>query len=181
MSKIKVDVTELETAVESFIYASKEVGEVNYRLKQLGNELVEDPKLNTLPEYEAIMSAYGEAMDAVKKTNEIFETLLLTVMNIPEMYSTTEEKSVRKINNILTKFNKYQSTGVFELEGIIQKAKENDDLGADELADLVNKSFQNVNMSSLTANGNNTDALKDTQAEFGAAENTIKNNEVKHE
>lgn len=181
MRKIKVDIAELETAVESFIYASKEAGEVHYRLKQLGNALVDDIQLNVSAEYEAIMAAYSEAMNSVTKINEFFESLLLTIMKTPEMYSETEEKSIRKINAILTKFSKYQSGGADALEGIIQKAKENDDLGADALADLVNKSFQNTNMSNFAANENDANALNAAQASFGEAENTMQNNEVKHE
>lgn len=164
MRKIKVDIAELETAVENFIYASKAAGEVHYRLKQLGNELVDDIQLNVSTEYEAIMAAYSEAMNSVTKINEFFESLLVTIMKTPEMYSETEEKSVRKINAILTKFSKYQGGGAATLEGIIQKAKENDDVGVDELDDLVNKSFQNANMSSFAANSNDTDAFSDTQA-----------------
>lgn len=176
MSKIKVDVAELETAVESFIYASKEAGEAHYRLKQLGNALADDIQLNAAPEYEAVMAAYSEAMHSVTKINSLLESLQLTVMKMPEMYSEIEEKSVRKINSILTKFQKYQSAGSVELEGILQKAQESEDLDADALADLVNKSFQNVTLSSLAAAA---DVADSTQAPFGEAENTVQN-EGKH-
>lgn len=60
MQKIKVDVENLQFAVTHFLQASNELKELEYRLKQLGNEFCDDPDLLIVPEYEMIMTHYTE-------------------------------------------------------------------------------------------------------------------------
>lgn len=202
MSKINVNIGDLETVVENFIYASKEADELNYRLKQLGNEFVDDIDLNSSPEYEAIMAAYTEASNAVRRINEFFESLLLSVMKAPELYSEAEKNSVEKINNILKKSNGYQKavTDDSALESIIQKAQEEEDININGLADLVHEEYKKVNLSNLAANEINTDEFEKAEtlsygvtdsvnrsfnsvnaSSVATMENDIENNEVEYE
>lgn len=171
MKKIHVNVENLETAVENFVYASKEAGEMNYRLKQLGNELNDDVDLIASPEYDAVMSAYSEAHTAISEINEFFESLLLSVIKTPEVYSEAERKSVDRINEILKKSVDYQKaiTDNSVLESIIQKAKE-EDTNIDALADLVNEGYNNVNLSNLSAEGTE---INNSEEEKSYANNAV--------
>ena len=157
MSKINVNIEDLEVSVASFVYASKETAEINYRLKQLGNEFAEDPDLQISPEYEAIMSNYTNASNAVARLNEIFDSLLVAVIKAPEMYADAESENVDRINALVGRSKNYQKAFVNDpaLSDIIEKA-ENEDININELADLVNKAQQSVVMSgfSMVSNEN---------------------------
>lgn len=175
MSKINVNIGDLEAVVENFLQASKEAGELNYRLKQLGNEFVDDIDLNSSAEYEAIMTAYTQASNSVRKINEFFESLLLYVLKAPELYSQAEKNSVEKINNILKKSNGYQKavTDSSALESIIQRAQDEDEININALADLVREEYQKVNLSNLAANEINIDEFEQAQIMSNGVENSV--------
>lgn len=166
MKKISVNIENLETAVETFAFASKEAGEMNYRLTLLGNELVDDMDLQASPEYPFVMAAYSEASLAVKRINEFFNSLLLTVTKTPEMYSDAERKSLNRINSILKKSDVYQKAIVDNnaLESIVQKAQE-DDVNMDGLTDLINKGYQSTKMSDLSSEAVDSD-LSEAEGPF---------------
>lgn len=152
MSKISVNIENLEIAVANFAYASKEAEEINYRLKQLGNEFAEDIDLLASPEYETVMSCYTNALSSISRINEIFDSVLLAVIKAPEMYSNAESESVDKINALVNRSQNYQKavTDDSALSEIVEKA-ENDYINIDGLADMVNKGYQSVNMSNLAS------------------------------
>ncbi|MCH5314366.1 MAG: hypothetical protein J1E81_00525 [Eubacterium sp.] len=168
MSKINVNIENLEIAVTNFLYASKEAGEINYRLKLLGNELSEDVDLLASPEYEMVMSCYTNASAAVNRINEFFESLLQTVIKTPEMYSDAEKESINRINSLVAKSKIYQKsvTDNSAFAGILEKAKD-DDINVDGLADLVNKGYQSVNMSILALEGIDIDSFEKAQTNSG--------------
>ena len=128
MSKINVNIENLEVAVANFVYASKEAEEIDYRLKQLGNEFVEDIDLLASPEYETVMSCYTNALSSVSRINEIFDSVLLAVMKAPEMYSNAESESVDKINALVNRSENYQKavTDDSALSEIVEKSEKND-------------------------------------------------------
>lgn len=175
MSKINVNIENLEVAVANFIYASKEAEEINYRLKQLGNEFAEDIDLLASPEYETVMSCYTNASTAVNKLNEIFDSLLLAMVKAPEMYSNAESESVDKINALVNRSENYQKavTDDSALYEIIEKS-ENDDINIDGLADMVNKGYQSVNMSNLASEGIDIESFEDAQTLSGDVAKKVK-------
>lgn len=176
MSKILVDIDNLETAVENFAYASKEAGEIEYRLKQLGNELVDDVELTASIEYESIMSAYTTALNSVEKINEFFESLLVYIISTPEKYSQIERKNVDRINSVLKKSTEYYKavTDNSAFENIIKNVKENE-MNMNDLFDLIQKEYQNVNMSNFAASQIDTGAYEKLDVSFGETAHTVEN------
>lgn len=175
MSKINVNIENLEVAVANFVYASKEAEEINYRLKQLGNEFAEDIDLLASPEYETVMSCYTNALSSVSRINEIFDSVLLAVMKAPEMYSNAESESVNRINALVNRSKNYQKVVVDDsaLSKVIEKA-ENDNVNIDGLADLVNKGYQSVNMSNLASEGIDIESFEDAQTLSGDVAEKVK-------
>ncbi|MDD6526561.1 MAG: hypothetical protein PUF31_01885 [Oscillospiraceae bacterium] len=140
MGKISVNIENLETALTNFVYASKEAQEINYRLKLLGNELVEDPDLLASPHYERIMSCYTGASIAIHQLNDAFDSLLPAAADIPEMYYNTESRSVAGIKSLVLNTGNLQKDGAdtAELDLIFKKingenvdVKEMSDTGSD--------------------------------------------------
>lgn len=151
MKKIKVKTDDLEIAVEYFLYASKEAGEANYRINQLGNELTADPDLLVCPEYQDIMENYASVKKSIQKISEVFEMMTSSVLKVPEMYSQAEYKNKERIEGLLKRTIYYQKAVAEEngLENIIKKAEDETDINT--ISDMVEKDHQSITASVLNA------------------------------
>lgn len=162
MHSIYVDTDALESAVGNFLYASKEAEEMAFRLKQLGNELADDPDLAISPEYESIMANYTEAFRSLGKINVFFETLLPAVLKTPEMYSDAEQKNLDRIRSLMQRSDTYESTVLNDTAAItaILRKTEEDDLTMEELTDFIDKSCQNLQAAAIGAQAIETEAAE---------------------
>lgn len=168
MSRINVNIENLEVAVANFVYASKETEEINYRLKQLGNELADDIDLLASPEYEAIMEDYTKASNAISRINEIFGSLVNVLIKAPEMYFNAENENIERIRALVIRTKEYQKAVADDsaLSEIIEEAK-SEDINVDGLADKVNKGYQSVLMADLASGSIDADSFEKAETLSG--------------
>lgn len=141
MQKISVDTEYLNSAVLYFVLASKELDELNYRLKQIGNEMIDDADLQLAPEYNRIIEQYTEISKNIALIKEHFEHTLSVFEKIPELYSDVERRSIERINSLISKSEKHQSAFIDEKALVeIIKASESDD-NSQELIDKIEKNL----------------------------------------
>ena len=141
MKRICVDVENLNSAVSYFILASRELEELSYRLNQVGNEMIDDVDLQLAPEYNSIIEAYTDISKNTALITELFESMISVVTKAPELYSDVERKSVERINNLILKNEKYQSTVIDDkvLKEMLALS-ENDD-NSEKLIDMIEKNL----------------------------------------
>lgn len=162
MQKISVDTEMLNSGVTYFIFASKELDEINYRLKQIGNEMLEDLDLQTAPEYASIIEYYTELSKNIVYIKEIFESIIFAVSKAPEMYSDVEKRNIDRIQNIVVKNEKYQTALVNDksLKDIIDSDKMTDGSNLD-LINLIQKNLVDLSFSNESMLLNNVSNLDD--------------------
>ena len=157
MRKIKIKTEDLEIVAENFLYASKEAGEVNYRINQLGNELVDDPDLLICPEYQDIMANYTSVKKSIQKINEKFDIMTSSVLKAAEMYAEAEYKNKERIEGLLKRIIKYHKavTDESDLERIVKSAEGETEING--IADMVDKSHQSTLASAVNAESVNAE------------------------
>lgn len=163
MKSINVDVEDLQSAVTYFLLSSKELDELNYRLRQLGNEFADDMELEMAPEYEQIMFHYQELSKSITKIRELYEGVVSVLTKIPEFYSDVERRNVQKINELIYKSDKHHATVIdsnlgknFSDEILNEKSRE-------DLVDLIQRNLTELDFSNIAIASNETkinDALE---------------------
>lgn len=150
MRKIHVDIENLNSAVSYFILASKELDELNYRLKQVGNEMIDDLNLQMAPEYNSIIEIYSDISKNIALIKELFECVLTVVTKVPELYSDVERKSIERINSLIYKNEKYQSALIDDkaLEEIIALSEHDDN--SEKLIDMIERNLIDLSFSNAT-------------------------------
>ena len=109
MRKIVVDIEDLNSSVSYFSLAVKELEEVDYRLKQIGNEMMDDTELQIAPEFDALLEEYNNISSNLMKLKDTYENILSAFVKVPEQYLDVEKRSVDKIKNVLFKGKDYES------------------------------------------------------------------------
>lgn len=151
---IRVDPNELENAVVFFSRANRNIEELHYRLNQLGNEIISDKDLAASPEYEVIIQSYMEATGAVDKIHEFFESTILTMSQLPEMYAEAERKNANRIKALTQRSVKYQKalTDTQALQALLVKLEDNEDeeqenISSHDLEQMVNAEYNALKQS----------------------------------
>lgn len=152
MRKIEVDIEALKLSVSYFYLAVKELEEIEYRLKQIGNEIMDDAELQAAPEFNSLLEEYNNTSLNLLKLKDSYENIISTFVKVPEQYLDVEKRSVDKIKNIIFKGNDYESKIHID-NSALETINEYDINGNyEELKKQLNNEFLNHNFSN-----NNTD------------------------
>lgn len=145
MQKIDVDLSGLDSAISYFVLASKELDELAYRLKIVGNEMVDDIDLQMAVEYEEIMQNYITLSKNIRLIQEEFESIGDVLSKVPETYYDVEQRSIAKINNLIAANEKKNDLTISEtkLNDIINSVDKED--GTSKLLELIKNDMVEIN------------------------------------
>jgi uncharacterized protein YnzC (UPF0291/DUF896 family) len=158
MKKIVVDTEKLNSAISYLNLAVKEIDELNYRIKLIGNEMIDDIDLQSSSEYESIIDNYNNILKNIFSIVNSLDLIVHAVSKVPELYEETERKNIDRINSLVSKIKKssFTSNDKTTYESLL-KTLDSDDISNSQIIDLINKDCDNMILSTQAELQNDLD------------------------